>query len=114
MPTVLVVDDDNDLRDALSQILEQHDYVVITAENGRAALDQLRHAPRPDVILLDLMMPVMDGVAFRKAQLEDAGVKDIPVILLSAARNTTRQVEMIRPSAWLQKPVKFDRLIDAL
>ena len=65
---ILIVDDDPDIRDSLKEVLEDEGYEVNGVANGREALDYLRKSPRPCVILLDLMMPVMDGWQFRKEQ----------------------------------------------
>ena len=81
---ILVVEDDGDVREALVQLLEFEGYRVTSATNGRDAIDQLRAGAAPNLILLDLMMPVMDGPQFRAAQLGDPGLAAIPVIVLSA------------------------------
>jgi len=82
---ILVVDDDRDIRDSLVEVLGEHGYPVIGAGNGVEALEILRtSAPPPSLILLDLMMPVMDGREFRERQLENPALADIPVIVISA------------------------------
>ena len=83
--TVLVVDDDRSVIDALTELLESEGYKVAAARDGRAALTRLRNGLRPSVILLDLMMPGMDGWDFRQRQLQDANLKDIPVVVITAA-----------------------------
>jgi CheY-like chemotaxis protein len=83
MPSVLVVDDDPDVRVLLETYLELEGFDVQTACNGSDALQQLRDT-RPSVILLDLMMPVMDGVEFRRHQQGQPDLRDIPVVCLSA------------------------------
>ncbi|HEY5451481.1 MAG TPA: response regulator [Polyangia bacterium] len=82
---MLVVDDDSAVRTALKELFETEGYDVAVAANGRAALNQLRVGVRPCVVLLDLMMPVMDGWDFRTEQLKDPALKDIPVFILTAA-----------------------------
>src|SRR4051794_37746057 len=82
---VLLVEDNDATREAVSLILESDGYQVMTAANGRKALDRLRGGARPDLILLDLMMPVMDGWQFRAEQRRDQVLADIPVIVCSAA-----------------------------
>jgi two-component system, chemotaxis family, chemotaxis protein CheY len=81
---VLVVDDDKDIRDLLSDALRAEGYSVLSARHGAEALERLR-ACRPDLILLDLMMPVMDGLAFMAAKDSDPVIHDIPVIAMTAA-----------------------------
>ena len=82
---VLVVDDDQAVRDALRELLETEGYAVEEAADGRSALQRLQAGLRPSVILLDLMMPVMDGWDFRQAQLADPNLRDLPVLIITAA-----------------------------
>jgi CheY-like chemotaxis protein len=82
--TVLVVDDDLSVRTALKELFETEGYEVVLAANGRAALNHLRGGLRPCVILLDLMMPIMDGWDFRAEQLASEDLRDIPVFILTA------------------------------
>jgi CheY-like chemotaxis protein len=84
-PTVLVVDDDPSVLDALNELLQNEGYDVVTALDGSVALDHLRRGLRPCAILLDLMMPGMDGWDFRHEQLKEADLKDIPVVVITAA-----------------------------
>ena len=81
---VLVVDDDKDIRDLLSEALAGEGYSVVAARHGAEALERLR-CRRADVILLDLMMPVMDGPTFLDAKNADPVLRDIPVIAMTAA-----------------------------
>jgi len=81
--TVLVVDDDADLREALADVLQESGYDVLTAEHGKAALAVLE-GTLPDVILLDLMMPVMDGPTFAVERKKNPRAAGIPVVLFSA------------------------------
>src|ERR671939_112649 len=82
---VLVVEDEAAIREIVCEILSWAGYDVRTARNGREALDLLRHAgQRPDVIVLDITMPVTDGVTFRRTQLRDPELSRIPVIAASA------------------------------
>ena len=107
---VLIVEDDADLRDMMAQLLRLEGLNAVTAANGQEALDYLRgHAP-PTVILLDLMMPVMDGWQFRREQQRDAELANVPVIVLSAL-DPTRAAD-IAMNAFLKKPLDFDRLLE--
>src|ERR1700704_6092909 len=82
---VLVVDDDTDIRETIEEVLADNDFPAIGAENGAVALERLRSDVEPPcVILLDMMMPVMDGRTFRLAQQDDPTLSDIPVVVLSA------------------------------
>src|SRR5437773_2596044 len=83
--TVLVVDDDDEVRLAVADVLESEDYQVLSAGNGLEALQMLRGpGARPDVILLDMMMPVMDGWTFRAEQQKVPELASIPVLLFTA------------------------------
>ena len=81
---VMVVDDDDDIRDSLCAVLECEGYQVVSRRNGREALAYLRGGEAPCVILLDLMMPVMDGWTFRQEQRLDPELKEIPVVVITA------------------------------
>ncbi|HXU03537.1 MAG TPA: response regulator [Polyangia bacterium] len=83
-PIVLVVDDDVDILQSVAELLVDEGYDVATASDGRAALEQMRRGLRPDVILLDLMMPGMNGWDFRAEQMQDDNLKGIPVIVITA------------------------------
>jgi CheY-like chemotaxis protein len=85
-PLVLVVDDDGDSRDATRWVLEEEGYNVEVASNGQVALDRLGSQPRPTLVLLDLMMPVMDGSSLLTAIEASAELSSIPVVLMTASR----------------------------
>ena len=110
---VLVVEDDRDTREMLERFLELEGFAVRTADNGEAALASLQRDGRPSIILLDLMMPVMNGWQFREAQRQQPHLADIPVVVVSAAGAST-QLPPIHADAWLPKPVDFDRLLDTI
>jgi CheY-like chemotaxis protein len=107
--TVLIVEDDLDTREMLGRFLELEGYKVETAENGKRALERLGSGVGACVILLDLMMPVMDGWQFRQEQIRDASLADIPVIVVSAAGR--ERLERIHANAYLSKPVDLDELL---
>src|SRR5262249_50604704 len=86
-PTILIVDDDRDLLDSLASLLELEGYRVIAADSGARALAALIAEPPPDIILLDLMMPVMDGWEFRAQQRQAAGGSEVPVIVMTAGHS---------------------------
>jgi CheY-like chemotaxis protein len=109
---VLIVEDDADIRDAISEALEDHGYRGIAAENGEQALRALRaNSDRPCVILLDVMMPVMDGWQFRAEQSRDAELGRIPVIVLTAHANADEVATRMGATGFLKKPVQLERLI---
>jgi CheY-like chemotaxis protein len=109
-PYVLIVEDDADLRDMMAQLLLLEGFSAQAVGNGREALDYLREGDPPDLILLDLMMPVMDGWEFRRAQRRDPKVANVPVIVLSALDQS--RVGDVGEVAFLKKPLDFDRLLD--
>ena len=107
---VLIVEDDEDLREMMAQLLTIEGYDAATVANGREALDYLSHAARPHLILLDLMMPVMDGWEFRRHQKADPKLAPVPVIVLSALDPS--RADAVDAAAFLKKPLDFDRLLD--
>lgn len=108
-PLVLVVDDDPDILDAICDILEVEQYRVARARNGLEALERVE-AERPAVILLDLMMPVMDGVAFARALHERPAVRDVPILVISADGNPARAAS-VGARGYLAKPFDIDTLL---
>lgn len=103
---------DADISDVIASTLEDHGYSVIVAANGQEALDKLRQATRsPHLIVLDLMMPVMDGWQFRAAQKSHPALADVPVVLLSAHVDVRSAASEMAAVAWLKKPVDLTALI---
>jgi CheY-like chemotaxis protein len=112
---VLVVDDDPAIREALADLLGDEGYHVVTAMNGVEALDKLR-APsqtRPCVILLDLMMPLMNGQQFFAAQQQDAALASIPIVLISADTGV-RQKAASFGGEYLAKPVRIETVLEVI
>jgi CheY-like chemotaxis protein len=109
---VLLVEDDADLRDMMALLLHLEGFDTTTAVHGREALDRL-HAVSdlPHVILLDLMMPVMDGWQFRREQLADTRLDAIPVVVLSAVAD---RVSDLNAAAVLSKPLDLEILLKTL
>lgn len=109
---VLVVDDDDAVREALEAVLEDAGYTVRSAANGRDALQLLRATDWPPaVILLDLMMPVMSGWEFRAEQQRDPALAPIPVVVLSADRDVKAKAATVDAGDYLLKPVDIDLLV---
>ena len=106
---VLIVEDDDDLREMMAHMLTIEGYDAATVANGREALDYLHSAETPHVILLDLMMPVMDGWEFRRQQKADPAIAPVPVIVLSALDQG--RAATVDAAAFLKKPLDFDRLL---
>jgi CheY-like chemotaxis protein len=114
---VLVVDDDPDIRASLAQVLEEVGYRAIQAADGVDALEVLRHqdpALRPSVILLDMMMPRMDGREFRTIQRRDPVLSTIPVLVFSAQRDVSRTAVELGVEGYLEKPLRMGALLEAV
>jgi CheY-like chemotaxis protein len=109
-PRVLVVEDDEDAREALVALLEMKSYRAVAAGNGREALDYLRRAPTPDLIILDLWMPIMNGWQFREEQMKDPRLAAIPVIVVTALSDRTE----VSVNEVIIKPVDVDHLLSAV
>lgn len=110
--TLLVVEDDEDIRETLVSLLSMEGFRVAGCSNGHEALTWLRASPKPDLILLDLRMPIMDGWQFRIAQKGDPQLAGIPAIALSA--DSTPKAAAIDAEAYLKKPVDYDTLLDTI
>jgi CheY-like chemotaxis protein len=104
---VLVIEDDPDLRESLVEMLRHHGHRVCEASNGRVALDLLHRNPPPDVIVLDLMMPVMDGIEFLRRARSEAALRELPILVLTASN-------LPKPAGAtdaLRKPADLDRML---
>ena len=111
---VLVVDDDRDIRDSLVEMLEDQGYLALAAANGVEALEVMRTSTElPCVILLDLMMPMMDGWEFREAQLKNPAWTEIPVIVISAYTDVGTQARALA-AEHLSKPLAVRPLLEAV
>lgn len=108
---ILIVDDDKDIQSAIKMILELHGYIVTCVSNGKEALESLFRDPKPSVILLDLMMPVMDGFEFlRIIELEEQK-KDFSIIVMTAARNKANEITKYTT---LLKPFEVTKLLSLI
>lgn len=116
MKAVMIVEDDQDIRESMKDFLEGEGFQVLVAENGKTALELLRSlevAHLPQLIYLDLMMPVMDGVTFRSLQIKEPKLSAVPVVVTSAAPNAAEKLCASPVSAILRKPCDLDELLDA-
>lgn len=119
---VLVVDDDSAIRSILADLLEDEGYQVITASDGRAALYQIQQRQTsggrlPDLILSDIMMPVMDGLELAKKLQKDARLNQIPLILLTAAagsKSKWQNLGKIRCDGFIAKPFELDEVLNVV
>jgi two-component system, chemotaxis family, chemotaxis protein CheY len=105
---ILIVDDDESIRQFIEMALADRGYEIVTAEHGRAALERIAAHP-PDLILLDMRMPVMDGWAFARAYQKTPG-EHAPVVVLTAARDAEEYATQIVADAYLPKPFDLKSL----
>lgn len=111
---VLIVDDDTAIREALRSLLEGEGFWVEEAENGQAALERLRKGHPPAVVLLDLMMPVMNGGQFLRAVKHDPRTVAIPVVVMTAWRGGRSGLTGVAPDGYLSKPLDVPALLSTV
>lgn len=113
MSVILVVDDDRDIRQSLADVLEGEGYTVVAVADGKAALERLRDDKAPAAILLDVMMPVMNGVQFRVEQRARQEIRDIPTVVMSALSvDQVKAMGLAMDGAhYLRKPVELGELL---
>jgi CheY-like chemotaxis protein len=112
-PFILVVEDDDDIRTTVVDVFSFEGYRAIGASHGVEALELLHTSePKPALILLDLMMPLMNGAEFREHQLADPSLAHIPVVILSADANPDARCAELGAVGWLQKPMKLPALLE--
>jgi len=112
--TVLVVEDDPELLLSLSEVIESEGYCVSCARHGLEALGRLRGGVKPSVILLDLMMPIMNGWQFRYEQRQDSDLAKIPVVVVSAKSDSQQHAAWLEADGYLSKPIDLGILFDML
>jgi CheY-like chemotaxis protein len=110
---ILVVDDDPAIRDVVADILEISDYPVQTAVNGAEALEKIRR-DQPAAVLLDLMMPVMNGWEFLRACRKEAPCAHVPIVVMSAAREASDVADELGAQAFLAKPFELDAILSVV
>jgi CheY-like chemotaxis protein len=113
---VLIVDDDDKNTFALRSYLEMQDMKIVVAENGDQAISGLHNDTKPDIILLDMMMPVMDGYETLGILKQDSSLKQIPVIAVTARTMKGDREKCIKAGAWdyISKPIDMKSLIDKI
>ena len=110
-PTILIVEDDPDLRLVHSEILSHEGYTVLTAADGVEALEVVENEGPPAMILLDLRMPRMNGWDLAERLRQRPGWRDIPVVVVAAHYRIAEEAAAIGARAWLHKPVSIDVLL---
>jgi len=109
---VFLVEDDQDIREVVQEILTLRGYSVVSARDGQDAIERLRAGLRPNLILLDLMMPKMDGFEFRKKQAEEfPETLRTPAVLMSADRRFEKRLSEVSAQAFLAKPMDLSLLL---
>jgi CheY-like chemotaxis protein len=112
MGKILVVEDNDDVRDMMAITLQLEGHQVVTASNGREALKALAQGTDPCVILLDLMMPIMSGWEFQEEVAKDPKLSEIPVVVITAAAG--ERVKRTHAAAFIPKPIDVDKLLDVV
>ena len=113
-PTILVVDDDDDLRGSLCDLLVEHGFEALPARHGEEALELLRARRDVRAIVLDITMPVMNGATFRGTQLADESMAAVPLIVLTGRDDIAPLAQAMKPAACLRKPFAVDELLRVL
>jgi two-component system chemotaxis response regulator CheY len=113
-PDILIVEDDDETRTDLAELLGSEGYEVVTATNGDEALKLLDASEPPKLILLDLLMPVMNGWDFRTRQLAKPSLAAIPVVILSGAANVLRSAVSLSAAGYLTKPLRLTQLLETI
>lgn len=114
-PSILIVEDSLDIQESLKQLFESENYTVHIASHGQEALDFLRsQSKHPNIILLDLMMPVMDGFEFRKIQYLDEELSKIPVLIMTADGQVEEKAAKMGGVGFLKKPVDIDVILNTV
>jgi CheY-like chemotaxis protein/predicted transcriptional regulator len=108
---VMIVDDDASVREDYGELLREEGYQVLTAANGREALDQLEAVSKPSLILLDLKMPVMDGWKFHRELVDNPELNEVPVVLLSGSSDVFEEASRMEADDFLLKPVPVRELL---
>ena len=109
--SILIIEDDEGVGPSIAYLLRDEGYEVEVAIDGRAALDRLRRDPLPSLILLDLMMPGMDGIEFRVRQLADSRMATVPAIVISARPDVAARAKQLLVDDFLPKPMNFEELL---
>lgn len=110
--TILIVDDEFEIRETLSEALTMCGFEVETASNGEEALTLLKRAVKPALILLDLMMPIMDGREFINAKEKNPELSEIPVVVISADGRLEAKLAGLKTDGHLKKPINLDKLLE--
>lgn len=114
MPFILLIEDDRDIREALSELLALEGHQIKTASNGKEAFELLESGQVPSLILCDVTMPVMGGLEFRRRQLQNPEWAKVPTIFLTAAYEAKKLTAHAQVDAVLHKPIQVSELLDLI
>lgn len=114
--TIFIIEDDEDIREPIAECLSSDGYTIFTAPDGLTALEKLKQIPRPNLILLDLFMPGMNGLEFLKVMKNERTAAEIPVVLMSASPLQGDLAKEAAPyvSGFLKKPLSLDDLMNVV
>jgi CheY-like chemotaxis protein len=112
-PLILIIDDDRDVADAIADALEDEGYATEIASHGAEALTLIAGGARPGAVILDLMMPVMDGWEFR-TRLTEQGLGELPIIVCTADGHAREKAAKLQASGHLRKPPSLSALLEAV
>lgn len=111
---ILIIEDDEGVRESIAEMLRDEGYEVDVVPDGERAIEYLQSRPPPTLILLDLLMPTMDGAQFCARQRANSEWASIPVVVMSARRDTAERARSIGAAAWLTKPMHFEELLHVI
>ena len=114
MRTILVIEDEKDIRDSIAQLLSMEGYSVRTATNGKEGLEALRQLPTPHLVLLDLMMPIKNGYEYNLEHRQDAAYSTVPIVVMSADGHLEQKKAKLDAQAYLTKPLDIDNLLETI
>ncbi len=114
MREVMVVEDHDDIREALVELIENSGYPAVGVRNGMEALQHLEDGHTPGLIVLDLMLPVMSGWEFRRRQMTNANWSSIPIVLVSGVDHLEKEATRLQAIAFITKPFNFDKLLKVI
>lgn len=109
--TILVVEDDDDIRSVILDLLESEGYYTMAATNGKEALDILNKSPKPCLVLLDMMMPIMNGREFLDIVMKDSMLAPLPVLIVSAIADASNSKGSV---GFLKKPIDIDVILEVV
>jgi len=110
--SLLLIEDDQAIQESLTWVLEHEGYTVYSACHGKEGLEYLKRSLTPAVILLDIMMPVMDGFAFRNVWQQDPVYSQIPLVVMSADKQLGTHLPQTKHEYFLNKPLDLDKLLE--